>query len=190
MVLQFNKPDKQMLSQKEIERLNLYPDIDFMKVLSNIPKCIIPWTDLISALNSGSTNPRIREIVILRISKNTNCKYALTQHTNLAKNNNISDLEIKIILEEKKVESLNQLENLLCLLADEIEQNHKAKDKTLNLINKHMNQHEISEIILLISLYCAACRFINSTNMDIKNDKQSTKNVSSFIVEKNSKPPS
>ena len=115
-----------------------------MKVLSNVPTCIIPWTDLISALNGGKIDARHREIAILRQSKNIHCEYATHQHYHLAKANNISDKEIKIILKSNKVTGLSELENLICLLTDEIEHAKKAQENTLDLLNKHLDTQEIT----------------------------------------------
>jgi alkylhydroperoxidase family enzyme len=85
-------------------------------------------------------------------------------------NNGLTEEEISLILSDDKVQSLSPLENLICRAADEMESHATITDDTFRALNEQLEHRELIELLLVISVYCAVARFLNSARIQIEPD--------------------
>ena len=148
------------------------PQINFFKVLGNIPMAFIPIRNAIQSIYDLELDKIKKEILILRVGFQAHSEYELFQHRQIAQASGMSLQDIEIILSEKKVISLNDEGNFLCQVADELEKQSSLQDNTFKKLNKDYNPHDSTAIILTASFYSMVCRFLNGTRIPIENSPQ------------------
>jgi alkylhydroperoxidase family enzyme len=170
MALELPLPKDSDLPEDVLERLRSLPAINIYRMLGHAPQTFIPWTDLTKALYQSKLNPRYREIAILRQAHRAHAPYEIHQHRFIAMNNGITEEELSLILTDDKVRSLSPLENLICQAADEMESHATITDDTFRALNEQLDRRELIELLLVISVYCAVARFLNSARIQIEDD--------------------
>ena len=164
------------------QRLHSLPPINVYRMIANAPQCVIPWTDMVSALYQSSVSIRYREIAILRQASQAKSPYELHQHQFIARANGITQVEINHICDASPVTHLSNVENLLCQMADELENTATINDDTMAQLKTHFNTTELTELIILTSFYCCVARVLNATGVTIEKDNP-LKDASSPINE-------
>lgn len=151
-------------------RLDSLPAINVYRMIANAPSCLIPWTDLIKGLYQSSVDIRLREIAILRQAYKAKSEYELHQHKFIAQGNDISEEEIAMICQPNEVTQLSELENTICKMADELEVTATLSDETLSKLQGYFDTKELTELILLTSVYCSVARILNATRVQIEDN--------------------
>src|SRR5215203_1733389 len=136
-------PEDRDLPSDVLARLQSLPAISIYRLLAIVPQSVVPWTDLTSAIYQCELDNRIREIAICRQARNARAPYELHQHRQIAHNNGVSEAELTAVLSDPVVTSLDEQANLVC---------------------------QATELILILSFYCAVARFTNATRAPIEAD--------------------
>jgi alkylhydroperoxidase family enzyme len=170
MALELPLPKDSDLPADVVERLRSLPALNIYRMLGYASQTVIPWTDLTKALYQSKLSPRYREIAILRQAHRANAPYEIHQHRFIAMNNGITEEELRLILTDDKVRSLSPLENLICQAADEMESHATITDDTFRALNQQFDHRELVELLLVISVYCAVARFLNSARIQVEGD--------------------
>src|SRR5262245_44119254 len=168
--MHIERPDDAELPLAVVERLHSVPPIDIYRLLAIVPQAVIPWTDLINALYDCELDPRLREIAICRQARTARAQYELFQHRQIARNNGVSDAELAAVLAEPVVTSLDDVANLVCQVADELETTATLSDETQESVYAALGRRQATELVLILSVYCAVARFTNGTRAAIEPD--------------------
>jgi alkylhydroperoxidase family enzyme len=152
------------------ERLEALPPISIYRMLAIVPGALIPWTDLVGALYECELEPRFREIAICRQARTARAPYELHQHRVIARNNGVSVSELDAVLSEPVVTSLDDNANLVCRAADELETSATLSNETQERLYSVLGHRQATELVLIISFYCAVARFTNATRAQIEPD--------------------
>jgi alkylhydroperoxidase family enzyme len=151
-------------------RLRSLPPISIYRLLAIVPQSLIPWTDLVAAIYACELDDRLREIAICRQAHRARAHYELHQHTQIARNNNVTDVELAAVMDEPVVTSLDDRANLVCQVADELESTATLTDETQEAAYALLGRRQATELILTLSVYCAVARFTNGTRAPIEAD--------------------
>jgi alkylhydroperoxidase family enzyme len=162
--------DDRDLPPDVLARLKSLPPISIYRLLAIVPQSLVPWTDLIGAIYDCELEDRLREIAICRQARSAGAQYELHQHTQIARNNNVTDAELAAVLSEPVVTSLDDRANLVCQVADELETTATLSDDTQEAAYARLGRREATELILTLSVYCAVARFTNGTRAPIEPD--------------------
>lgn len=168
--MRFPLPKDADLPGDVAERLRTLPPINVYRMIANAPKCLIPWTDMVRGLYESKVPIRYREIAILRQASIAKAPYELHQHRFIAEANGLQIDEIHEISTAKKVVKLTEPENLICEMAEELEKTATCSDELLTKLQEHFDIQELTELIILISFYCAVARILNATRCPIEKD--------------------
>jgi alkylhydroperoxidase family enzyme len=153
-----------------LERLKALPQINIYRLLAIVPSALIPWTDLVGAIYECELDPRLRETAICRQARTARAAYELHQHRLIARNNGVSDPELDAVLREPVVNSLDDAANLVCKAADELEGTAMLSNDTQQDLLSTLGRRQATELILVLSFYCAVARFTNAMRAAIEVD--------------------
>lgn len=153
-----------------LARLEALPPISIYRLLAIVPQSLIPWTDLIAAIYDCEVDARLREIAICRQARSARAVYELHQHDQIARNNGVTDIELAAVMSEPVVTSLDEQANLVCQAADELETTATLSDATQAALYAALGRRQATEVVLVLSVYCAVARFTNATRAPIEAD--------------------
>jgi 4-carboxymuconolactone decarboxylase len=163
-------PEDREIPSDVLARLNALPPISIYRLLAIVPQSVIPWTDLTGAIYQCELDSHLREIGICRQARSARAPYELHQHRQIARNNGVSDAELAAVLSDPVVTSLDEVANLLCQAADELETTATLSDGTQEALYSALGRRQATELILTLSFYCAVARFTNATRAPIEAD--------------------
>jgi alkylhydroperoxidase family enzyme len=162
--------DDRDLAPDVLARLEALPPISIYRLLAIVPQSLIPWTDLVAAIYDCELDDRLREIAICRQARSARAQYELHQHTQIARNNNVTETELAAVMSEPVVTSLDDQANLVCQVADELELTATLSDDTQEAAYALLGRRQATELVLTLSVYCAVARFTNATRAPIEAD--------------------
>lgn len=110
----------------------------------------------------GLLEPRLRELVILRVAAVSNCDYEWGQHVEIALRNGVSQEEIDQILTEAPLLGLNPAEAAAVAAVDLLISDCDLDDETWGRLELHFREPELVELISLIGFYRMAAGVLNS----------------------------
>ena len=163
-------PEDAEIPEAALQRLRALPPINIYRLLGIVPQSVIPWTNLTQAVYECSLDPRLREIGICRQAHAADARYELHQHRFIARNNGVTEAELDAVLSEPTVTSLDVPANLVCKVADELEQRATVSDETFDELYGAFGRHGATELLFILSFYGAVARLTNATRIPIEAD--------------------
>ena len=163
-------PEDSEITDPALQRLRSVPPINIYRLLGIVPQSVVPWTDLTQAVYECKLEPRLREIAICRQARAANAAYELHQHLFIARNNGVSDTELEAVLDESTVVSLDSPANLVCQVADELETRAALSDETFDELYGTFGRRSATELLFILSFYCAVARLSNATRIPIEDE--------------------
>ena len=151
-----------------LTRLRSLPPINIYRLLGIVPQAVLPWTDMTKAVYECELDARLREIAICRQAHTANAAYELHQHRFIARNNGVSEAELEALLTESVVETLDSQANLVCKAADELETRATLTDETFDALYDTLGRRDATELIFILSFYCAVARLSNATRITVE----------------------
>lgn len=164
-------PTDEELCSEHLQTLAKLPPLNVFRMVAGAPRAFGPFMALGGAVLSGALDAKRREIVVLRVARATGADYEWAQHEQLARNVGVSEREIEAIAGEQPVSSLGEEHNLLCRVADEISRRVRLSDEALEQIITRYGPREASELILLVSYYNMVSRILESTRVEIEDQR-------------------
>ncbi|MCP4179313.1 MAG: carboxymuconolactone decarboxylase family protein [bacterium] len=163
-------PAFESLSEEVKRKLDTMPKINVFKHLAILQKSFIPIMNIFDSFYSDESKipPKLREIGILRVGRNTSSSYEVHHHNFVSKCNGVTDKEKDYILIEKKVNQLSELENLICKVADEFCSNFCLSDKTQEKLFSLVPLETAYELIFCFSIYIGLACYIKGTGVLIE----------------------
>ena len=163
-------PDLGSLPADVAERLRNVPPINIYRLLGNVPSAVIPWTDMTRAVYECAITPRLRELAICRQAFTAGAAYELHQHRFIARNNGVTEAELSAVTGETPLDLLDATARLVCRVADEMESSATISDETFEQLYDELGLQAATELLFIVSFYCAVARFSNATRAQIEAD--------------------
>jgi 4-carboxymuconolactone decarboxylase len=120
-------------------------------------------------LFKGSLDPREREIVILRTSFRSGCRYEFGQHRLIGREAGLSDEEIRSLSSESAGEFWSDRDRPLIDLVDELAANGCVSSSTWQALASRWSEVELVELLLLPGYYRMLADFLNSVGVELDN---------------------
>tara|TARA_B100001750_G_scaffold231681_1_gene230084 strand:+ start:131 stop:679 length:549 start_codon:yes stop_codon:yes gene_type:complete len=116
-------------------------------------------------LGKSTIDVRQREVLILRTAKLVDSEYEWGQHVVIAKEAGLNDDEIQAI--ETSGDGLDQVEQLLCDVADEL-----TRDKVLSAdvwakLNEHFDTRQVMDIVFTVGQYTMLAMALNTFGVQL-----------------------
>jgi 4-carboxymuconolactone decarboxylase len=112
-------------------------------------------------------SPKLREIAILRVGYLSGSLYETYQHEALARHVGHGDAQIAAIKKGGSQPALNPIEQAVLDFTDDVVLNVRASDATLGNVKRHLSSQEIIDLILVIGLYMAISRLLETTGVEL-----------------------
>jgi len=117
----------------------------------------LPYNDVL--LRQGSLDPRLRELVIMRVAWRAGSQYEWLQHVRLARGLGVSDAEIDAIAGAGAHEWA-PLEADCLAATDELLADYRVSDATWSRLAEHLDQRQLVELVFVVGTYtCLAMAF-------------------------------
>ena len=120
-----------------------------------------------SLLSETQLDPKVREIVILRVAERSAARYAFAQHSAIAASVGVNDDQISSLEQGLVPHALfGERESTAIKLADEAVHKAQVSDATFVRARQHFPPREIVELLLLIGCFRMMCRVVTITELE------------------------
>lgn len=117
----------------------------------------LPYNDVL--LRKGRVDPRLRELVILRVAWRTGSRYEWVQHVRLARGLEVSDAEIDAIADGAP-HAWAPLEADVLAATDEMLAGYRVTDATWARLGTHLDTEQLMELVFVVGTYvCLSMAF-------------------------------
>ena len=140
------------------------------RMLSYAPTVLRPYYAFSATLlDQLELDPRLRELIILRVAYQTQAQYAWTQHVELAQLAGVSDEQIASLQQgEEAGEHFTTKERLALVFADEVLRTPRLSDALFEQMRRQFSSREMVELLLVVGWYWTVGRLM--TTLDIEPD--------------------
>ena len=161
-------PDESKFTKAQREQFDRLP-INLTRMLLHCPVAMVKsFLDFGLSFRAGSLEPKIRELVILRMATLRGSSYELMHHLPAAKMVGWTELEISSIT-LAQASGLDERQTVMIQMVDECSQLGKVSDCTFQKAEKLFSVAEIAEATLLAGLYEMLACFLKT--MDVEMDQ-------------------
>jgi alkylhydroperoxidase family enzyme len=119
---------------------------------------------------SQGMDPKLREIIILRVAYLTNCAYEWEANVVFARNVGLTDEQMASLCTDGPVTGLDPVSNLISRATDEITQQVAISDDALAQLLERFGPSITTKYILAISWFNMLSRFLLSTRVPRETD--------------------
>ncbi|HLG88152.1 MAG TPA: carboxymuconolactone decarboxylase family protein [Alphaproteobacteria bacterium] len=120
----------------------------------------------------------LREIAILRVGYLSKSRYETYQHEALARQVGHGDAQIEAIKHGGQHPGvLSDVQQAVLDFTDDVVLNVRASDATLGAVRKHLPDEEVLDLIMVIGLYMAVSRFLETCGVELDGAPLDWKNV-------------
>ena len=159
-------PDASTFTHEEREQFGRVP-INLTRMLLHCPVPMVQsFLDFALSFRAGNLEPKIRELVILRIATLRGSSYELKHHLPAAKTAGWSDQEISVITSAQPLLH-DQKMSVMIQLVDDYSKLGKVSDSTFEKASKILSAPEIAEATLLAGLYEMLACFLKTMGVEM-----------------------
>lgn len=161
-------PTDTELGREMVERLKAHPPLNIQRYLALAPESFDGWQALLGGIYAAGLDPRLRETVICRVGARASCDYELFQHQVLAGQNGVSPADLRAILHEDPVTTLDEDSRLLCRVVDELTPGGPMSDATYSEFVTRYDPHTAMRWLILIGHYACVVRVLNGARVPLE----------------------
>jgi alkylhydroperoxidase family enzyme len=121
------------------------------------------------AFYAGSgLSANLREVAVLRVGYLSKAEYEVFQHEPAGRLAGLSDGQIAAIRHGgEHPETLSPVQQAVLNFTDDVVLNVRAGDDTLAAVRRHLADAQVLDLILVIGLYMAVSRFLETTGVEL-----------------------
>jgi alkylhydroperoxidase family enzyme len=159
-------PDELKFTKEQREQIERVP-INLTRMLLHCPFPMVQsFLDFALSFRTGNLEPKVRELVILRMATLRVSSYELMHHLPAAKMVGWSEKEISAITSTQPC-GLNEKNSIMIQLVDECSQLGKVSDSTFDKAAKLFSAAQIAEATLLAGLYEMLACFLKTMGVEL-----------------------
>jgi len=123
-------------------------------------------------LRHSDLDPRIRELVILRVGALCGCAYEIFQHRRIATEAGVPGKKIEAVLDASKTdgEVFTRFESDVLFYTDAVVHQVKAPEALFNALASVLPPKQIVELTTTIGFYMLVCRLLENLEVDLEED--------------------
>lgn len=142
----------------------------------NLFRVLVRYPELMKRVNAlgglfmvhGSLRPQEREMVILRVARNSQCAYEHAQHAPIALRVGLSEQQIEDLGRPIEDGDWEDGEAGLLALTDEIMTDLDVSDESWDLVSRTHDDLEMMELVLLVGYYQMLAAFLKTVRMPLE----------------------
>jgi alkylhydroperoxidase family enzyme len=159
-------PDESKFTHEQTEQLQRVP-INLTRMLLHCPVTMVKsFLDFGLSFRTGSLEPKLRELVILRMATLRASSYELMHHLPAAKTAGLSEMEISAITSAQP-SGLDEKHSVMIQMVDECSQLGKVSDSTFEKAAKLFSVAQIAEATLLVGVYGMLACFLKTMGVEL-----------------------
>ena len=164
--MRFEYPNASKFTQEQLEQFDRVP-INLTRMLLHCPVSMAQsFLDFALSFRTGNLEPKIRELVILRMATLRGSSYELKHHLPAAKTVGLSEMEISAITSAHP-SCLDQKHSVMIQLVDDYSQLGKVSDSPFDKAAKFFSVAQIAEATLLAGLYDMLACFLKTMGVEL-----------------------
>jgi 4-carboxymuconolactone decarboxylase len=146
------------------------PSANAFRMFAHTPAVGAATLRLVFALlTETDLDPRLRELVILRIAQRCDCQYAWVQHVAIARGIGVEEAQIAALeCGETPLAAFEERVSMAFTLADEVLANGRATDHTFALARNLFSPRELVELLLLIGYFRMICGTMTTLEVEVE----------------------
>lgn len=158
-------PDPADVPESAARQVGRFP-LNLTRMLLHVPEAVGPYIDLAFAiLKRGPLDPKVRELVILRVAALSGSDYERTQHLPAARKAGASEAEIASA-DSGHPAGLTPDLALAFRFAEECARDVRVSRATVDEAKGRFSPAEIAELTLLVGFYMMTARFLETMGVD------------------------
>ncbi len=115
---------------------------------------------------AGNVSDRTREIVILRVARNTRCEYEYAQHVVIAQRCGLDRAEVKALIEpDEPLGAWSEMERAVVALVDELCADDTVSLATWAILAAEYDDRAMVELLLVAGYYRMLAGFLNGAGV-------------------------
>ncbi len=131
-------------------------------LMRNMP-LLTKWNHLAGHLMvTSSLEPRLREMVIMRVGLLTDCEYEWGQHVLMSASAGLTPDDHSRIKLGAIAPGWSEVEMAVLLVADELVRDTMISDETWGQVSEHLNDQQLTDLIFTIGQYNMLAMALNS----------------------------
>ena len=156
------------------------PDaLNVTKMLAGTGECFAPTVELVRAIFSAEgVNPKLREMITLRVAKLLNVPYEWEANAKMAANLGLSAKEIDAAASDGPVSDVDEDYVLACKAADELSLTGTLLDDTLSTLLKRFEATTTRKLVLMIGYFNLLGMFLNGCRVPLETSEKIGNSVS------------
>lgn len=112
-------------------------------------------------------DPRLRELMVLRVAWRTRSEYEWVQHVRLGRTCGITDAEIDAITRDQRAETWSDLEADLVAATDQLVDGYRVDDATWARLAEQLDRRQLVEALFVVGTYTALAMVFNSVGLEL-----------------------
>jgi 4-carboxymuconolactone decarboxylase len=125
-------------------------------------------------LNSPTIDPRLRELIILRVAWRTRALYEWAQHVRLAARLGITPDEIDAVRSGAGADGWTPLEADALTATDQLVDGYRIEDNTWARLAKELDERQLVELVFVVGTYTGLAMAFNSFRLQLDADVQAS----------------
>jgi alkylhydroperoxidase family enzyme len=118
-------------------------------------------------LNTSSLEPRLRELVVLRVAWRTASRYEWVQHVRMASSLGVTTTEIDAVADGADADVWGPLEADALAATDQLLDHHRIDDDTWARLAEHLDEHQLMEVTFVVGTYTCLAMAFNSFGLKL-----------------------
>ncbi len=165
-------PDPSTASAAVRELVAALPPLNIFRMLPHAETFVRGFGQLGTAiLGRAALDPRLRELVILRVAAGSPAAYEWQQHVPIARATGATDDEIAALERgDRAAACFGERERVLLAFTDELLAGPRASDESLAAMRRLFPDREVCEAIITVGFYMMVARFLETTGVDLEGD--------------------
>ncbi len=123
-------------------------------------------------LQEPALDPRLRELMILRVAWRTRAPYEWAQHVRLAARVGITDDEIAAVARHETADAFSSLEGDVLVATDELIDRYRIGNETWDRLAKQLDTRQLVELLFVVGTYTGLAMAFNSFRLQLDPDLQ------------------
>ncbi len=148
---------------------------NFIHWFANHPQLAQNWLRYNHALTRGQFDPRLREIVILRVSWRYKSDYEWDQHVHIAGQLGIGPEHLEAVKQGPDAPMWSPLEALCLSAADQLCTAHDIDDATWNALAEHFDAPRLMELLFIAGSYTLLAWVLRTVRMPLEGPQGSAR---------------
>lgn len=144
--------------------------LNIMKMLTYLDESFAPLLQFAGKLlTAQKLSPLLRELAILRVARLSDAEYEWVQHVPFAEDAGASAAQIKALDRgQNRGDCFNELEALVLAFTDEVVDDVRPSDDTLERLRAKLSDQEVVELTLAIGFYMTMARIMEVTGVEVE----------------------